>query len=102
MKSMNSSIVKLGMTVCFSLLCLSANAEQKGQDFPGTKCTCKGCETTPTGGKKDVTGQCEKVCKDKTVYSKGSEPYDYCKAARVKRPIGDRSVTPAPPKEARP
>jgi hypothetical protein len=48
-----------------------------GQDFPGTTCTCKGCAS----GGGDLTGQCNSVCKDKTVYSKGSEPYDYCKAA---------------------
>jgi len=48
-----------------------------GQDFPGTKCTCKGCAS----GGGDLNGQCSSVCKDKTVYSKGSEPYDYCKAA---------------------
>lgn len=48
-----------------------------GQDFPGTTCTCKGCAS----GGGDLTGQCASVCKDKTVYSKGSEPYDYCKAA---------------------
>jgi hypothetical protein len=48
----------------------------KGKDFPGTTCTCQGCE--PGGG--DTTGDCATVCKDKTVYSKGSEPHDYCKA----------------------
>ena len=47
-----------------------------GQDFPGTTCTCQKCDSN--GG--DLTGQCSSVCKDKTVYSKGSEPYDYCKA----------------------
>jgi hypothetical protein len=46
-----------------------------GQDFPNTKCTCQGCDSN--GG--DLTGQCDTVCKDKTVYAKGSEPYDYCK-----------------------
>ena len=54
-----------------------------GQDFPNHKCTCKKC------GEKgaDVTGQCASVCKDKTVYDKGSESYDYCKAAvKVVRP----------------
>lgn len=51
----------------------------KGQDFPGQKCTCKGC--APGGG--DVTGQCSIVCKDKDVFSKGSEPYDYCKAKKA-------------------
>ena len=54
----------------------------KGKDFPNTTCTCKGCGNK--GG--DVTGQCDSVCKDKTVYSKGSEPNDYCKAARVRLP----------------
>jgi hypothetical protein len=54
-------------------------AAAQGQDFPGTTCTCKGCASN--GG--DLTGQCSSVCKDKTVYSKGSEPYDYCKAVRV-------------------
>jgi hypothetical protein len=49
----------------------------KGQDFPGTTCTCQGC--AEGGG--DVNGDCGTVCKDKTVYSKGSEPHDYCKAA---------------------
>ena len=62
-----------------------AQAEQKGQDFPGSKCTCKGCGSNPKGEKVDVTGQCATVCKDKTVYSKGSEPYDYCKAAAKAR-----------------
>jgi hypothetical protein len=46
-----------------------------GKDFPGTTCTCQGC--APGGG--DSTGDCATVCKDKTVYSKGSEPHDYCK-----------------------
>jgi hypothetical protein len=64
-------------------------AQAKGQDFPGTKCTCKGCGN----GGGDVTGQCASVCKDKTVYSKGSEPYDYCKAAMV-RPPGGRIIQP--------
>jgi hypothetical protein len=53
-----------------------------GQDFPNHTCTCQGC--AEGGG--DVTGQCASVCKDKTVYSKGSEPYDYCKAALVRPP----------------
>jgi hypothetical protein len=51
-----------------------------GQDFPETTCTCKGC--AEGGG--DLTGKCPSVCKDKTVYSKGSESHDYCKAkARI-------------------
>ena len=48
-----------------------------GQDFPGVTCTCKGCAS----GGGDLTGDCASVCKDKTVYSKGSEPHDYCKAS---------------------
>ena len=51
-----------------------------GQDFPNQKCTCKGCGS----GGGDVTGQCATVCKDKDVFSKGSEPYDYCKASAVR------------------
>jgi hypothetical protein len=53
----------------------------QGQDFPNSTCTCKGCAS---GG--DLTGQCASVCKDKTVYSKGSEPHDYCKAAVMRPP----------------
>jgi hypothetical protein len=63
-------------------------AQNKGQDFPGQKCTCQGC--AKGGG--DVNGQCSSVCKDKTVYSKGSEPYDYCKAAAKRVPNGGRSL----------
>ena len=54
-----------------------------GQDFPAHTCTCKGCGT----GGGDVTGQCASVCKDKTVFSKGSEPHDYCNAAFVRPPV---------------
>jgi hypothetical protein len=58
-------------------------AAAQGQDFPNHKCTCKGCGAKGV----DVTGQCTTVCKDKTVYDKGSESYDYCKkAAKVVRP----------------
>jgi len=53
-----------------------------GQSFPDHKCTCKGC-----GDKRgDVTGQCASVCKDKEVFDKGSESYDYCKASAKTRP----------------
>ena len=31
----------------------------------------------------DTTGDCASVCKDKTVYLKGSEPHDYCKASGI-------------------
>lgn len=51
-----------------------------GQAFPNHTCDCKGC--AKGGG--DVTGQCASVCKDKTVYAKGSEPNDYCKAEEKK------------------
>jgi len=63
----------------------------KGQDFPNTTCTCKGCAS----GGGDLTGKCGSVCKDKTVYSKGSEPHDYCKAAGRRGPGG--VVPPVPP-----
>ena len=63
----------------------------KGKDFPNTTCTCQGCGDK--GG--DVTGQCDTVCKDKTVYSKGSEPHDYCKAARVRLPRDWNRAVPA-------
>jgi hypothetical protein len=53
-----------------------------GQDFPGATCTCKGCG----GGGGDVTGSCSSVCNNKTVYAKGSEPHDYCKAEGLVRP----------------
>jgi hypothetical protein len=56
-----------------------------GQDFPNSTCTCQGC----AAGGGDLTGQCASVCKDKTVYSKGSLPHDYCKAASVAFPWGN-------------
>ena len=61
-----------------SLTCMMASATtNKGQDFPGNTCTCQKC----VSGGGDLTGKCESVCKDKTVYSAGSEPHDYCKAS---------------------
>ena len=62
----------------------------RGQDFPNTTCTCQKCGSN--GG--DVNGQCGSVCKDKTVYSKGSEPYDYCKAAARVLPFGGQGIQP--------
>jgi hypothetical protein len=56
----------------------------RGQNFPNQTCSCHGC----AAGGGDIIGQCATVCKDKTVYSKGSEPYDYCKAALVRPPWG--------------
>lgn len=58
------------LAFCFSAPALAG----QGQDFPDTKCTCKECAANNT----DLTGQCSEVCKDKTVYAKGSETYDYC------------------------
>ena len=54
-----------------------------GEDFPGMACTYKGCAS----GRGDLTDQRFSACTEKTVYSKASEPYDYCKAAtRGSRP----------------
>jgi len=61
----------------------SVSFAAKGQDFPETTCTCQKCG--PNKG--DVTGQCGAVCKDKTIYSKGSEPHDYCKASAKVRAV---------------
>jgi hypothetical protein len=75
LKSLRHLLAAAALTtsiVGFSLILAEAGT---GQDFPNTKCTCKGCDDN--GG--DLTGQCDTVCKDKTVYAKGSEPYDYCK-----------------------
>jgi hypothetical protein len=80
--------------VTASLIWLSAASPAnaaKGQDFKETTCTCKGCDKG-----KDRTGQCGTVCKDKTVYGKGSEPHDYCKVAAKARPPKD-TVKPATP-----
>lgn len=55
----------------------SAAMALDGESFPGTTCTCQKC----ADGGGDLTGDCATVCKGKTVYSKGSEPHDYCKAA---------------------
>jgi hypothetical protein len=50
-----------------------------GQDFPDWKCTCVDCN----GKDSDIVGQCASVCKDKTVFAKGSETYDYCRKDNV-------------------
>jgi hypothetical protein len=60
----------------------SAAKDAQGQDLPDHTCTCQKCAS----GGGDVNGQCNTVCKDKTVYQKGSEPYDYCKAAARRFP----------------
>jgi len=103
MNSTTPVFIKAAMIACLAFCSSHAHAEQKGQDFPGSKCTCKGCGKSPTGATTDVTGQCATVCKDKTVYSKGSESYDYCKAAaRVRVPRHLRPDAPTAPLDARP
>ena len=70
----------------------------QGQDQPaGSTCTCKKCGTKGKDGTRgDVTGKCNKVCKGKTVFSKGSEANDYCKAAAV-RPTTPTNKIERPP-----
>ena len=77
MKSVASFFACALLTVSLAGLSASAALAAQGQDFPNTTCTCKGCGT----GGGDLTGNCASVCKDKTVFSKGSEPHDYCKKA---------------------
>ncbi len=76
MKSVARFFAYAALAAGLAGLSTTAALAAKGKDFPGTTCTCQGCE--PGGG--DTTGDCATVCKDKTVYSKGSEPHDYCKA----------------------
>jgi hypothetical protein len=79
MKAFASFFARAALTASFAGFFAPAALAAQGQDFPDVTCTCKGCGSgTPPG---DVTGQCPSVCKDKTVYSKGSEPHDYCKAS---------------------
>ena len=85
-RSVAATIIALGALALAPRDALAA----KGQDFPNHTCTCKGCGST--GG--DVTGQCTTVCKDKTVYSKGSEPNDYCKASDAGSGSGSGSTRP--------
>lgn len=78
MTKLRLSLVTLALALG---LASSPALARKGQDFPGTTCTCKACGAKGADGKaQDVTGQCASVCKDKEVYDKGSEPHDYCKA----------------------
>jgi hypothetical protein len=65
------------LTTCLAWFSASPASAAPGQSFPGVTCTCQGCAS----GGGDLTGDCATVCKDKTVYSKGSEPHDYCKKA---------------------
>jgi hypothetical protein len=73
MKTLRHFLTCAALIASLELSSLTTLAGQ-GQDFPNTKCTCKEC-TSDNG---DLIGQCNEVCKDKTVYAKGSEPYDYC------------------------
>jgi hypothetical protein len=73
MRTVRRFLTSAAIAAVLGLSSLSALAGQ-GQDFPDTKCTCKECASN----KGDLIGQCNEVCKDKTVYAKGSEPYDYC------------------------
>jgi len=77
MKTFASFFARAAITAGLAGLSAPAALAAMGQDFPNTTCTCKGCAS----GGGDVDGQCGSVCKDKTVYSKGSESHDYCKAA---------------------
>ena len=79
------------LTVSLAGFSASAALAAQGQDFPDTTCTCKGCGT----GGGDLTGNCASVCKDKTVFSKGSEPHDYCKKAATMTGNGLASWTDA-------
>jgi hypothetical protein len=73
MKTVRRFLTYAAIVASLELSSLAALAGQ-GQDFPNTKCTCKECASNNG----DLIGQCNEVCKDKTVYSKGSESYDYC------------------------
>lgn len=89
--------------ICLSVLGFAAWAPvvqaAQGQDFPDTTCTCKECGANKT----DVTGSCPSVCKDKTVYDKGSEPTDYCKAKAARWwQIFNRGKLATPVRDARP
>jgi hypothetical protein len=76
MKSVASYFACAALTAGLAGFSAAAAFALNGEDFPGTTCTCQGCAS----GGGDLTGDCGSVCKGKTVYSKGSEPHDYCKA----------------------
>ena len=78
--------MKLSLLISALALALAAGTPAlaaPGEQQPtGSKCTWQKCGATGADGtKQDVTGQCGTVCKGKEVYSKGSEPNDYCKAS---------------------
>jgi hypothetical protein len=75
MRDLGRSLAQIAMIAAVIGLSTPAVMAGTGKDFPDTKCTCQEC--APNGG--DLVGQCDSVCKDKTVFAKGSETYDYCK-----------------------
>lgn len=75
MKILGRSLAQIAIIAVVTCLSTPVVFAGTGKDFPDTKCTCQECASN--GG--DLIGQCDSVCKDKTVYAKGSEPYDYCK-----------------------
>ena len=77
MKAFARFFARAALTAGLAGFPASAALAAQGQSFPGVTCTCKGCAS----GGGDLTGDCASVCKDKTVFSKGSEPHDYCKAS---------------------
>lgn len=77
MKSVASFFACAALAAGLTVFSTTAAQAAKGQSFPGTTCTCQKCAS----GGGDLTGDCASVCKDKTVYSAGSEPHDYCKAS---------------------
>lgn len=76
MQSVTSFFACAALTAGLAGLSTTAALAAQGKDFPGTTCTCQNCGS----GGGDITGNCANVCTDKTVYSAGSEPHDYCKA----------------------
>jgi hypothetical protein len=75
MRVLGRSLAQVAMITAVIGLSAPAAMAGKGEDFPNTKCECRKC--APNGG--DVSGQCDSVCKGKTVFAKGSDPLDYCK-----------------------
>jgi hypothetical protein len=71
----NRIVAYTAVAASLALAAPSIASAGTGQDFPGVKCTCVDCN----GSGSDLIGQCDSVCKDKTVFAKGSEPLDYCR-----------------------
>src|SRR5690242_7312333 len=63
MKTVRRFLTCAAIVASLELSSLAALAGQ-GQDFPNAKCTCKECASNNG----DLIGQCNDVCKDKTVY----------------------------------